>query len=131
MAAVLAVAASALLTAPYASGGLLVSSTFTNDVKRYNGTTGAFIDNFASGGGLDGSIGLAFGPDGNLYVGSFYTDSVKRYDGTTGAFIDDFASGGGLDGTGELIFSPVPEPAAIATGLLCLGVAALRRRRRA
>jgi len=33
---------------------LLVSSFATDQVKRYNGTTGIFIDNFASGGGLDG-----------------------------------------------------------------------------
>ena len=65
---------------------LLVSSESTNNVLRYDGTTGAFIDVFASGGGLEISLpeGLALGPDGNLYVGSFFTNGVLRYDGTTG-----------------------------------------------
>jgi len=71
---------------------------------RYNGTTGAFIDTFASGSGLSGPAGLAFGPDGNLYVGSFNSDAVLRYNGTTGAFIDTFASGSGLSGPVGLLF---------------------------
>jgi hypothetical protein len=41
---------------------LLVSSASTDDVKRYNGTTGAFIDTFASGGGLELPTFLIFTP---------------------------------------------------------------------
>jgi sugar lactone lactonase YvrE len=86
---------------------LLVSSGGTDSVVRYDGRTGAFIDIFASGGGLDSPNGLVFGPDGNLYVGS--TDGelgipennrVLRYDGTTGAFIDTFVAPG-AGGLGE------------------------------
>lgn len=39
---------------------LLVGSFDTNDVKRYNGTTGAFMATFASGGGLSGPSFLTF-----------------------------------------------------------------------
>ena len=85
---------------------LLISSFATDQVKRYNSTTGAFVNNFASGGGLDGPSGLVYGSDGSLYVSSFATDQVKRYNGTTGAFIDNFASGGGLDGPRDLVFGP-------------------------
>ncbi len=52
-------------TTPARAGDLLVSSA-TNEVLRYDGQTGAFIDVFASGGGLLGSAGLVFGSAGLL-----------------------------------------------------------------
>ena len=76
----------------------------TDEVLRYDGSTGAFLGAFVSAGsgGLDDPTGLAFGPDGNLYVGSFFdrVDQVLRYDGATGAFLDAFVSAGsgGVDG---------------------------------
>jgi streptogramin lyase len=87
---------------------LLVSSLNNNQVKRYDAATGAFIDTFASGGGLNGPEGLVLGPDGNLYVCSFFSNEVKRYNGTTGAFIDTFVSAGssGLNGPAGLAFGP-------------------------
>ena len=39
---------------------LYVSSSHTDQVLRYNGTTGAFMNIFASGGGLDGPTFLVF-----------------------------------------------------------------------
>jgi sugar lactone lactonase YvrE len=59
-------------------------------VVRYNGTTGAFIDVFASD-GLRDARDIAFGPDGNLYVSSSSAHSVFRFDGRTGAFLGVFA----------------------------------------
>jgi uncharacterized repeat protein (TIGR01451 family) len=85
---------------------LFVSSHNTDQVLRYHGSSGAFLDVFASGGGLDEPIGLTFGPDGNLYVSSYNTDQVLRYDGLTGAFLDVFASGGGLNDPVGLTFGP-------------------------
>ena len=38
---------------------LYVSSRNANEVLRYNATTGAFIDHFATGGGLDSAAGIA------------------------------------------------------------------------
>ena len=53
-------------------GNLYVSSFLSDQILRYNGKTGQFIDVFASGnqqaGGLNGPNGLLFAPDGNLYV---------------------------------------------------------------
>ncbi len=89
---------------PTAPTYLFVSSCYTSDVKRYNATTGAFIDNFASSNGLAGSQGMAFGPDGNLCVSSFNTAEVKRYHGTTGAFIDSVGAGSGLAQPAGLTF---------------------------
>jgi len=89
-----------------AQADLLVSSNLTNEVLRYEETTGGFLGVFASGSGLSGPSGLVFGPDNNLYVGSLNTNDVLRYDGTTGAFIDVFTSGGGLDLPTFITFTP-------------------------
>ena len=65
------------LTIPSAQAqNLYVSSGSSGQVLRYNGTTGAFMNVFASGGGLNGLYGLVFGPDGNLYVSSYLTNQV-------------------------------------------------------
>jgi DNA-binding beta-propeller fold protein YncE len=90
-------------------GNLYVTSQNNDQVLRYAGSTGAFIDIFvASGsGGLDLPIGLDFGPDGNLYVASFGNHSVLRYSGVDGSFIDIFIpTGSGLNGPTGLLFGP-------------------------
>ncbi|MFB2934640.1 hypothetical protein ACE1B6_05125 [Aerosakkonemataceae cyanobacterium BLCC-F154] len=65
------------LLRPYGSvfgpdGKLYVSSFLTDQILRYDGTTGEFIDVFATGnqqfGGLNGPNGMIFGPDGYLYI---------------------------------------------------------------
>ncbi len=80
----------------------------TNSVKRFDGNTGAFLDDFvASGsGGLTDVYGIAFGPDGNLYVVSAASSEIKRYDGQTGAYLNNFvASGiGGIANASQILF---------------------------
>ncbi|MGL4499404.1 MAG: hypothetical protein ACRCU2_10130 [Planktothrix sp.] len=53
-------------------GYFYVSSFLTDQILRYDGQTGEFLDVFAFGnqqpGGLNGPDGLLFAPDGNLYV---------------------------------------------------------------
>ncbi|HEY9820123.1 MAG TPA: PEP-CTERM sorting domain-containing protein [Candidatus Sericytochromatia bacterium] len=69
------------LTRPYGNafspdGNLYVSSFRTNQILRFNGTTGEFLGVFASDNnnglgtpnGLNGPNSLLFGPDGSLYV---------------------------------------------------------------
>jgi hypothetical protein len=95
---------------------LLVSSFGNNRVLEYS-TTGSFGATLAQGrssGGLDGPLGLVFGPDGNLYVTSPGSDEVLRYNGATGAFIDAFVSAGsgGLDSPTYLDFLDI-EPLAV------------------
>src|SRR5205823_3419834 len=93
----------------------------TNNVLRYNGTTGASMGTFASGGGLSAPTGLTFGPDGNLYVASQNTDSVLRYNGTTGAFLNTFVStgSGGLTGANVgLVFTPLKGPEGMAATVI-------------
>src|SRR5260221_6959152 len=86
------------------AGILYVVSTGTNQILRYNDSTGAFIDAFVSSGigGLNTPQDSIFGPDGNLYVASLATNQVLRYNGSTGAFIDAFVSAG----SGGLSFLP-------------------------
>lgn len=64
-----------------------------NSVRRYDGRNGAFIDSFVvpGSGGLNGSLGINFGPDGNFYVTSVFSNQILRYDGKTGDFIGVFA----------------------------------------
>src|SRR4051794_26152371 len=87
-----------LLGAPGVAGatGLFVSSHDSNSVVRFDGKTGRLIDVFVSpgSGGLSGTHGLAFGPDGNLYVNNRYGHNILRFDGRTGAFLDVFVPKG-------------------------------------
>jgi len=77
-------------------GNLYVANNL-GDVLRYDGTTGAFLNVFASG--LLLPQDLAFGPDGNLYVSNGFGDSISEFDGATGASLGFFVSPGeyGLD----------------------------------
>ena len=77
----------------FSNGYLLVGSEDTDEVLRYNVSSGAFVDAFVSAGsgGIDGPHGLTFGPDANgdnvpeLYVSGRNSFNVVRYDGATGA----------------------------------------------
>jgi len=90
-------------------GNLYFTSGGTNEVLRFSGRDGAFIDRFveAGEGGLVAPSGLTFGPDGILYVGSPSTDRVLRFD-RDGTYIGDFfpAASGGLDLPVGITFGP-------------------------
>src|SRR5450631_3248623 len=93
----------------YISGG-----TFGGNlgVRRYNPTTGAFIDFFANtGSDLYSPIGIAFGPDNNLYVGTSAFANVMRFNYPTGTFMDFFVpnGGGGLTAPYHLTFGAGPS----------------------
>ena len=79
---------------------LFVSSSQTDEILRYDGETGEFIEAFVTegSGGLDDPTALVLGPDNNLYVLSRQTNEVLRYDGDTGAFIDVFVTAGRAGG---------------------------------
>jgi DNA-binding beta-propeller fold protein YncE len=97
--------------APCRAADLLVSDQVADSVLRYDGSTGRFIDIFASGSGLAATQAILFGPDGNLYVGNIFGnagDSVLRFDGRTGAFLDVFVppQSGGLAAPQGMVFGP-------------------------
>jgi streptogramin lyase len=89
-------------------GNLYVSSWGNGSVVRYDGTTGAFINDFVPSGrgGLSHPDRVEFGPDGKLYVSDRFAATIRRYNGTTGAFIDNFASDGRLGGFTGFTFGP-------------------------
>jgi DNA-binding beta-propeller fold protein YncE len=92
-------------------GNLYVATAVGNNVAgsvlRYDGTTGVFLDVFATT-GLSVPQDLVFGPDGNLYVTNGFGDSISRFDGTTGASLGFFVPPGGfgLDAPIGLAFGP-------------------------
>lgn len=93
----------------YVSNGLYSPNNKANDVLRFNGTTGAFLGDFADSGQLTDPRGVVFGTDGNLYVADGNGPGrVLRYDGSTGAFIDVFVSSGsgGLNHPSAMLFGP-------------------------
>jgi streptogramin lyase len=93
----------------YISGG-----TFGGNlgVRRYNPTTGAFIDFFANtGSDLLSPIGITFGPDNNLYVSTQNAANVMRFNYPAGTFLDFFVpdGGGGLTAPFHLTFGAGPS----------------------
>jgi len=89
---------------------ILVGSRLTDEVIRYDGTTGAYLSTFVSAGsgGLQDPVGVTLGPDGNLYVASLSSHEILRYNGTTGALIDTFvtSASGGLNQPADPYFGP-------------------------
>jgi sugar lactone lactonase YvrE len=76
---------------------LYVSSSNSNQILRYDGTSGNFIDVFASA-GLNAPGNCQFGPDGLLYVCNKNLNQVLRYDVQTGQALGAFVTpGGGLN----------------------------------
>ena len=90
------------------NGDLFVGSAATNQVLRYDGTTGVFVEAWPT----DSSVitlprALAFDASGNLYVGSG-EDRVYKLDGSSGALIGEFVTrrSGGLRTIYAMEFGP-------------------------
>jgi len=80
-------------------------------IRRYDGTSGAFIDDFVASGSGDIAepLTLAFSANGqDLVVADDIYQRVHRYDGSTGAFVDLFipSGSGGLGHVGQMAFGP-------------------------
>ena len=86
----------------------IYAATSNSDVMRFNGSTMAYMDLFASSATISSDSGIAYGPDGNLYVCSYYTGTVERFNGATGAFMDTFVTShsGGLAKPIGIVFGP-------------------------
>ncbi|HMO13219.1 MAG TPA: PEP-CTERM sorting domain-containing protein [Pirellulaceae bacterium] len=76
---------------------LLVSDNFSNQILRYDGTTGAFLGVLVSGdpgvnGGLDAPVGMRISANNTLLVASQNTNSILEYNRFSGAFLGVWAS---------------------------------------
>ena len=66
---------------------LYVASFDTDEILRFDGQTGEFIDVFASSGGLNGPIGMVFDKSNSrFFVSSYNSDQIFQYDSNTGEF---------------------------------------------
>lgn len=90
---------------------LYVSSFLSDQILRYDGKTGQFLDVFARGtgmaDGLNGPNGLLFGPDGSLYVttqGSVAENGVPNFQFESQVLRYNIATGEGE------VFIRQPEP---------------------
>jgi hypothetical protein len=89
-------------------GNLYVSNQGTNSVKRFDGRTGAYMDDFVVTADNDPPYALRFGPDGNAYVTRFSLNRISRYNGVTGAYLGDLdpLNLGGVVFPANLTFGP-------------------------
>lgn len=99
-------------------GNLYVLNEFSRNVLRFNGTTGAFIDEFISSATLDAAGvpdpgDMEIGLDGNLYMSSHFPQSgptftaVWKFSGTVAnAYLGPFATFGAVHHTHGLSFGP-------------------------
>ncbi|MCP5143382.1 MAG: DUF4347 domain-containing protein [Gammaproteobacteria bacterium] len=85
-------------------GNLYVADYGAGKVVRFDGTTGAFIDDFVAS-GLSNPLGLEFGPDGKLYVANRGSAGVLRYDAGSGALDAGFVVGS-ISNAEDLTFGP-------------------------
>ena len=72
-------------------GELFVTSLHTDEVRRFDTTTGTLLASYA-GADLDGAISLAVSGDGTLFVGGSFSHNVVSFDITGGTYNGVFQS---------------------------------------
>lgn len=89
-------------------GGNVFVAGVDNQVREYDGSTGAFVNIFvsvANNGGLSDPRCIAFKRDGHLLVAGYSSDAVHEYDGT-GAYLRVFHDGGTVYGAWGVDIAP-------------------------
>jgi hypothetical protein len=97
-----------------ADGNLYVLNEFSKNVLRFNGLTGAFIDEFISmadltAAGVPDPGDMELGADGHLYLMSHFSTAaaaIWKFDGASGAFLSPFATFGAVSHTHGLTLGP-------------------------
>ncbi|WP_172597636.1 hypothetical protein [Sulfuriflexus mobilis] len=85
---------------------ILWVASYPDSIKRFDGQSGEFIDDFAVVPEGQRPADLTFGPDGKLYVSVPGNNSVQRFDGDNGSYLGNFVTpgSGGLSGPYGLRF---------------------------
>ncbi len=81
-----------LMPLPASAQQLFVTSYNTNQIKKYDPSTGSFLGNIG-GAELVNPLSIAASPGGDLFVIGDGDTRVLRYDGSTGAYKGVFATG--------------------------------------
>jgi hypothetical protein len=100
---------------------LFVSSSGTNEVRKYNATTGAFIG-LAAGSPRVGPVGQLVLPNGpEMLVTGWQSNTIFKFaaDGSN-TYLGAFTTGGTLNRPNNLALLTVPEPASCALILSAL-----------
>ncbi len=102
-------------------GELFVTSLHTDEVLRYDTTTGSLLASY-SGADLNGAISLAISPAGTLYVGGVFSHNVVSFDIASGTYNGVFRSFSFPEHTiREMGFSPagdvLVQVASVTTGI--------------
>lgn len=87
-------------------GNLYVAEWEFGGVQRFNGQTGAYIDDFVTG--MARTEGFTFGPDSLLYLCDWNDNVIVQYNPETGAKIKTFTDPEGVLQPNSLTFGPVP-----------------------
>ncbi len=94
---------------PWHNDRMVVPGLFSGQqFFRLEATSGAVIDNLATGSGQGWALTAIIGPDGLAYVGDYTGDSIRRYNPVTGADLGVWiaAGTGGLNGPAGMQFGP-------------------------
>ncbi len=113
-------------------GNLYATDFNNNQIRRFDGQTGAFIDVFIDSGDLMSIVtGMSFGNDGNLYVSQrqLSDSAVRRYSSVNGSMIDTFVPHDAVYNMPEAIVF-TPEPTTMFVGAAIAGFMLVRRGRR-
>jgi len=87
-------------------GNLYISGRGANVIQRFDGTTGAFIDTFAT---QASASPVLFSPDGTrFYSGNALANSqpLSQFDGSTGGLLDGNFGGNVIDSAQQAAFGP-------------------------
>jgi sugar lactone lactonase YvrE len=90
---------------PGVASTLFVGDSSTSSLKRFDGTTGAFIDATPLP-NLGDPRGMAIGADGHVYVADNFNSVVDVFNPTTGTFTEFVSAAGGLISPTGLAFGP-------------------------
>ncbi|MFT4926174.1 MAG: outer membrane protein assembly factor BamB [Phenylobacterium sp.] len=92
LSAFLSVLAAAMAVVPTASADMFISSFGTDELMRFDETTGQYLGNL--GAAVNGPFASQIGFDGDLFVSSFNTGEVLRFDSITGEYLGAFITAG-------------------------------------